>query len=80
MYVCICEQVTDSQIKQAIDNGAETMRDLRSELGVASQCGQCGRCAKSLLKEHAPKRSYSKQLASALPVFPIFEEPLLARD
>ncbi len=53
MYICICEQVTDKQIKIAISEGANSLRDLRSELGVASQCGQCGRCAKKILKEHS---------------------------
>ena len=52
MYVCICKEVTDTQIKLAIKDGANTMRDLRDELGVANQCGQCGQCTKALLKEH----------------------------
>ena len=52
MYICICEEVTDKQIKSAIERGAQCIRDLRKELGIASQCGQCGRCAKALLKEH----------------------------
>jgi len=52
MYICICEGVTERQIKKAIVEGASSVRDLRKELGVASQCGQCGRCAKNLLEEH----------------------------
>ena len=55
MYICICEQVTDKQIKSAISAGASSLRDLRDELGVASQCGQCGKCAKALIDEHKPK-------------------------
>jgi len=52
MYVCLCKAVTDKQIKVAIDEGARTVHDLHSELGVASQCGQCGFCAKAILNEH----------------------------
>ena len=72
MYICICEQVTDRQIKNAIENGATSMCKLRKELGVASQCGKCGRCAKAMLDEHAPKPFSS--------TFPIFREALLTAD
>ena len=51
MYICICKQVTEKDVKTAINNGASSVRDLHAELGVASQCGQCGLCAKALLKQ-----------------------------
>jgi bacterioferritin-associated ferredoxin len=49
MYVCICHGVTDTSIEQAIDNGATTMKQLSSELKVASQCGKCCQCTKKIL-------------------------------
>lgn len=49
MYVCICHGVTDSQIEDAVDNGATTMKSLTKELKVGSQCGQCCCCAKKVL-------------------------------
>ncbi|PAU86480.1 (2Fe-2S)-binding protein [Pseudomonas sp. WN033] len=51
MYVCLCKGVTDRQIRDAINSGACSMRDLRESLDVASQCGKCGRDCKSLLNE-----------------------------
>ncbi|HEZ8188086.1 TPA: (2Fe-2S)-binding protein, partial [Neisseria gonorrhoeae] len=36
MFVCICNAVTDHQIKETIAAGATTMGDLQSQLGVAS--------------------------------------------
>lgn len=51
MYVCLCNGVTDKQIREAIHNGATRMRDLNLELGVASDCGKCACCARQLLKE-----------------------------
>jgi len=51
MYICLCRGVTDSQIRQAVCQGAYSMRELRHCLGVASQCGRCGQCAKSLLEQ-----------------------------
>ena len=49
MYVCICHGVTDTQIEAAIDNGAETMKQLSKELCVGSQCGKCCQSTKRVL-------------------------------
>ena len=49
MYICICNAVTDTQIRHAVSTGARTMRDLRQQLGVCSSCGKCGKCARQIL-------------------------------
>jgi bacterioferritin-associated ferredoxin len=51
MYVCLCQGVTDRQIREAVEDGASTMRQLRKELGVAASCGRCAMHAKALLDE-----------------------------
>lgn len=51
MYVCVCKAVTDRQIREAAESGARTLRDLRRDLGVTSECGRCASCAKDCLKE-----------------------------
>jgi len=51
MYVCLCNAVTDSQIRRAVEDGATRMCDLRTELGVAAECGKCACCANQLRKE-----------------------------
>ena len=52
MYVCLCKGITDNQIKDAINQGACSMRDLRSDLDVATQCGKCARDCKSILLDN----------------------------
>ena len=52
MYVCICNEVTDREIKQETSKGACSMKDLRNSLNVATSCGRCASCAKGLLKEY----------------------------
>lgn len=52
MYVCICNEVTDKEIKQATNSGANSMKDLRNTLSVGTTCGQCSSCAKGLLKKY----------------------------
>ncbi len=53
MKVCICNNVSDSEIRTAIENGAQTMRDLREELCVGTECGKCACAAKRILRSHA---------------------------
>lgn len=52
MYVCLCQNVTDTDIRHLVrTQGVGTMRDLREHLGVATQCGKCAKCAKDVLRE-----------------------------
>ncbi len=51
MYVCICNQVTDREIREAVYAGASRLCDIQQELGVATQCGKCGQMAKCILNE-----------------------------
>lgn len=51
MYVCICQAVTDHQIREAVRDGARTLKDLRRELGVTRDCGRCAACALACLDE-----------------------------
>jgi len=64
MYVCLCHAVTDSEIEQAARNGAKSLKDLRRDLGVSSQCGLCADCARQCLK--AANQSFSES-----PVLPV---------
>ncbi len=49
MYVCICHAVTDTHIREAVNQGCCSMRDLRNEFGVATQCGRCACHARDVL-------------------------------
>lgn len=49
MYVCNCAGVTQRQVKQAVNDGATTVKQLKNELGVASGCGQCACEARELI-------------------------------
>lgn len=57
MYVCLCKCITDTQIRRAIRNGACSMRELNTQLGVATECGKCGQHAREILREnrHEPQ-------------------------
>ncbi len=51
MYVCLCKGITDSQIRAAVEDGASSLREVRSMLGVASQCGKCGLLARQIVDD-----------------------------
>ncbi|MFE8071168.1 bacterioferritin-associated ferredoxin [Marinobacteraceae bacterium S3BR75-40.1] len=51
MYVCLCHGVTDREIRQAAEDGCQSMRQLGKELGVGRQCGRCASTARDILRE-----------------------------
>ncbi|NCF17785.1 MAG: (2Fe-2S)-binding protein [Haliea sp.] len=51
MYVCLCKGITDTQIRAAVADGASSLREVHSTLGVASQCGKCGITARDIVRE-----------------------------
>lgn len=51
MIVCICRNVSERKIRQAVDAGMTTMPQIRDSLGVGTCCGKCHSCAKSVLRE-----------------------------
>lgn len=58
MYVCICRQVTDNQIRDLCKQGASDLTDVREKLGVASECGKCGKLARSIVKEFSKTANF----------------------
>lgn len=51
MIVCVCNNISDRKIRLAVDAGAASMAELRTQLGVATCCGKCHSCAKQVLRE-----------------------------
>ncbi len=51
MYVCLCNGITEGQIRDAVAGGASSLLALRLELGVASSCGCCADCAQQVIDD-----------------------------
>ncbi|MFC4277508.1 (2Fe-2S)-binding protein [Achromobacter aloeverae] len=49
MYICVCNAITERQVRSCVDAGATTLDDLEFELGVASCCGSCAATAAEYL-------------------------------
>lgn len=69
MYVCICNNVTERDIHQAVSAGARSLECLERELAVSTCCGQCRCFADEVLNEalrvaSAPARVPLTELAA----------------
>jgi bacterioferritin-associated ferredoxin len=49
MFVCVCNGITEHQVRAAIEEGACSLHDLSARLGVASGCGCCAEFAADLI-------------------------------
>lgn len=49
VIVCVCNNVSDREIRQAVELGCDSMEELARDLGVGSCCGMCHACAKEEL-------------------------------
>lgn len=41
MIVCVCKQVSESQVREALNEGHASVEALRRCLGVGTGCGAC---------------------------------------
>ena len=41
MYICICNGVTDHDIRQAADAGCKSLSELTMRTGAGGNCGSC---------------------------------------
>lgn len=51
MIVCVCHNVSEKKIRQAVNAGLTSMPQLREQLNVGTCCGKCHSCAKTVLRE-----------------------------
>ena len=50
MYVCICNGVTDRDIRQAAEAGCRSLAELTMRTGCGATCGTCLDTAASILE------------------------------
>ena len=64
MYICVCNAVTETDIKKAVKGGANCLHHLETKLGVSNQCGSCRCDAVSCLERALEKEMGSADLIS----------------
>lgn len=53
MYVCLCNAITDSQVRQAAAHGATRPKEVFETCGCGAQCAACTRTIIGLLRQDA---------------------------
>ena len=51
MYVCLCHGINESTLREAVNNGSRTLRELSFQTGCGTQCGSCVPQVRELLSE-----------------------------
>ena len=64
MYICLCNAITEREIRSCVEDGACSLRDLESCLGVGAGCGKCKPAAREILND---TRSSSRTILSGAP-------------
>ena len=64
MYICLCNAITERQIRACAEDGMCTLGDLERCLGVGTGCGRCKHAAKEVLNQ---TRSGSRRILSGVP-------------
>lgn len=57
MYICMCNGVTEHDVRACAEQGACSLRDLELCLGVGAGCGRCRLAANEVLKNSRPNRT-----------------------
>jgi len=71
MYICVCNAITERQVRACVDAGATTLGDLQFELGVATCCGCCAQMA----QEYLPGGARADQAAGMDRTIPVMAAP-----
>lgn len=65
MFVCICNGITEKQIRDAVCAGAGDVAQLRGCLGVGAGCGTCTAFAEQIISETAQTLKLPENRAAA---------------
>lgn len=79
MYICICNAITERQVKEAVSQGATHLADLQGQLGVATCCGACADTAIEYLPggQYAGENSlFATQVSRVVETVPLENEEL----
>jgi bacterioferritin-associated ferredoxin len=55
MHICICNNINEKKIQNALREGASDLKDVSQMLGLGSKCGKCLLAAKRTIDQAALK-------------------------
>ncbi|WP_087719947.1 (2Fe-2S)-binding protein [Salinicola salarius] len=66
MFVCLCKNVTDRQLREAVSQGARSWKEVQEMTGCSSQCGKCACVGKTIVKDALAQEWQRYDLAYAV--------------
>jgi len=54
MYVCVCNAITETEVRASVSAGANTFEALQLETGLGTCCGTCAEVASTYLPGACP--------------------------
>ncbi len=51
MYICVCNAVSDREIRQVVYEGASTLQQVHAKLPVGRCCGRCVDAVREVIEE-----------------------------
>lgn len=52
MVVCLCQGVSDKQVREAVTNGATSRKKVTRACGAGAGCGGCHESIREIIREH----------------------------
>ncbi|MDG0996384.1 MAG: hypothetical protein P8O97_04505 [Gammaproteobacteria bacterium] len=63
MFVCICQQIRESDITTVVDQGVSSEAEARKILGACSDCGQCKATFRKCFRNASSSNSHIRQVS-----------------
>lgn len=65
MFICVCNAVTDGQVRQCIGQGVHSVSAIKRQLEFKSCCGRCTCHIRDLISEHKSQLPVIQEYAHA---------------
>ena len=52
MYVCVCLAVTDTTVRESIENGCNSRQAVTRQCGAGGDCGACHGMIEDMIEDH----------------------------
>ena len=70
MYVCLCNALTECQVRRAVQDGAGRPREVYGACGCRAQCGTCARAILATIRDAAAALGPGRQAPESAPAAP----------
>lgn len=60
MYICICEALTEKEIAQCIESGANSVMDVQRKCQAGQSCGSCLKKIQKMVRNGCTDSGHSK--------------------